>query len=101
MTYPYIRKSQLNKMIPIAKQYKVSTRAMEPNQFVDNFLNDTYTTDFWINKRYSFISRTLPAYNLKKTWRRYISLIMWAVNPEYNKPIVYTENDFNKIILKK
>lgn len=99
MTYPYIKKTELKKMIPIAKQYKVSSRAMEPNQFVDMFLKDAFTTTFWINKRHSFISRTIPAYNLNKTWRRYISLIMWSVNPEYNKPIVYNENDFNKIIL--
>lgn len=91
--YPYITKSQIRKMIPVAKQYKVSSRAMEPNQFIDNFLNDTHKTDFWIKKRNSFISRTLPSYRTKKSWRRYISLIMWGFNPE-NKPIFYNENDF-------
>jgi len=98
MTYPYITKLQLKKMIPIANKYKVSQRALEPNQFVDNFLNDKHKSEFWINKRNSFISRTIVSYKEKKTWRRYISLIMWAVNPEPNKPIIYDIEKFNKII---
>ena len=37
--------------------------------------------DFWIKKRFSFISRVLPEYIKKPTVRRLISLYYWAYDP--------------------
>lgn len=45
--------------------------------------------DFWINKRNSFIARTLPAYKANPTYRRYLSLLAWGFKPEIkHKPII-------------
>lgn len=56
--------------------YKKYGRAIENNEF-------------WMRKRYAFISRVLPEYEKKPTRRRLLSLYMWAFNPHekyYSKP---------------
>ncbi len=96
--YPYITKEELGRMIPVAVQYKVSKKALSENQFVDNFLNHPtgLASDcFWIQKRNGFLARTLPAYRNNPTWRRYISLIIWAFNPEPTD-VMYTKEEFDR-----
>lgn len=42
----------------------------------------TKLSQFWLNKRNSFIARTLAAYKKNPTYRRFLSLIAWAYMPK-------------------
>jgi hypothetical protein len=88
--YAWITRSQVKKFLPEIEQNKVSEVARSDRGFLTNFIKfgkkmknmkvpDENVT--WNVKRNNFISRTLPVYQKNKTYRRFLSLIAWAYNP--------------------
>lgn len=75
---------QLAEWLPEAERWRVSKRAREPGQFVDQ-LRAVGTVDrlspYWYRTRENFIARTLVQYRQHPTYRRWLSLIMWAYWP--------------------
>lgn len=95
--FKLIKKSKLIKYLDIAEKYGVSTKARSNGQFVDNFLNNNLNL-FWCKKRYSFLSRTYSSFKKKPTFRRYISLIMWAYDPYETDIIITNEKMFDDYV---
>ena len=56
---------------------KVSIKARSPGQFLDVYKQGRLSEE-WMTKRNNFIKRTLAAYKLNPTRRRWLSLIVWA-----------------------
>ena len=70
-------KKEVKKYLDEAIKYKVSIKS-RLDGFTYHYLNSNKISDEWLKKRNAFISRTLPAYKKNKTYRRKLSLIMWA-----------------------
>jgi hypothetical protein len=89
--FPFINKDKLIDYIDVADEYDVSEKARSNNQFVDNFINNNID-NYWCKKRYSFLSRQYASFKKNPTFRRYISLIMWAYDP-YDTDIIIKNKD--------
>jgi len=83
MTYQLIPYSSIKPFIPIMEQLGVSKVARSNKGFLTYYKNNPILNEFWEKKRNSFIARTLGAYNIKPTYRRWLSLLAWAY---YVKP---------------
>ncbi len=92
MYYPWLKLSSILKFLPEIEKQKVSEKARSENGFLSEYKKYNYASVMkrqivpgenitWEQKRDGFISRTLPAYKLNPTRRRYLSLIAWAYNP--------------------
>ena len=70
--------------LPEAERLGVSEIARSPGQFIDQ-LSQAITVDNlpfeWQQKRDGFIGRTTAQYYNHPTYRRWLSLIMWAFWP--------------------
>jgi Rps23 Pro-64 3,4-dihydroxylase Tpa1-like proline 4-hydroxylase len=99
--YPYIKREEFAQVLPVAKQFKVSEMARSKGQFVDQFLAGDHTIQFWIRKRNNYLSRSIPTYEKYPTWRRYLSLVVWAFNPEKGLPIYLTQEEYEDAVFGK
>jgi len=84
MTYPLMSKKEVRKVLPEARKEKVS-EVSRTRGFIKHYLNgfkNKEERENWMEKRRLFIARTLPAYRKNPTYRRYLSLIMWAYKPK-------------------
>ncbi len=92
MYYPWMRLSSVLKFLPEIEKEKVSEVARSEDGFLTQYKKYKYASVMkrqlvpgkninWEQKRNAFISRTLPAYKLNPTRRRYLSLIAWSYNP--------------------
>jgi len=90
MKYKLMTPSNVKKYLSEATRLKVSEKS-RTSGFIKRYLKDGPTmlhhmsdqpTLLWEDKRNSFISRTLASYNLHPTYRRWLSLIMWAYMPQ-------------------
>ena len=94
MKYELMTIPEVELYIPLMEKYNVSQKARTTG-FLHNYIK--YGKDMldkpsdqpylsWREKRELFIKRTLAAYNKNQTFRRALSLIAWAFDP--NKPNV-------------
>ena len=90
--YKWMSANEVEQFIPEIVQAKVSKKALSEG-FTKVYLrvrNKDRMKDLpsdqegltWGEKRDLFIKRTLPAYRLKPTRRRELSLVAWAYMPE-------------------
>ena len=81
--YPFLRMKTIQMYMPLIKEYKVSTQARNPNQFLDIY--KTYGEQLptkWAIKRENFITRHIIQYRENPTIRRRLAIITWAYDPE-------------------
>jgi uncharacterized membrane protein YkvA (DUF1232 family) len=85
MTYELVPYSNIKPFIPIMEKLGVSTIARSNKGFLTYYKDNHKLNEFWEKKRNSFIVRTLAAYNIKPTYRRWLSLLAWAyyVTPSF------------------
>jgi len=88
--YNFLTRTQIKRFLPEIEKNNVSEIARSERGFLSNYLkfgkkiknikvpSENIT---WDVKRNNFISRTLPAYQKNPTYRRYLSLIAWAYDP--------------------
>jgi len=80
----------------VAEKHKVSEVARGPEGFLTQYKKyrkPRAMPDKWVQKRNGFIARTLVQYNKKPTYRRLLSLIMWAFMPDTLPPELATDGN--------
>lgn len=80
--YPLMALKSVELYRGMAEKEKVSVIARGRGGFLEAYKK--YGKDLpkeWMDKRHSFIARTLAAYRQNPTARRRLALIMWAYNP--------------------
>jgi hypothetical protein len=86
--YPIMSKFELMKWIPEIKKENVSERAMKPDGFTQTFLFGNPKLNYpgkshnYYVERNNFIKRHLAQYQVKPSYRRFLSLVAWAYMPE-------------------
>ena len=81
--YPLLSLKETLKYEKDAEREKVSEIARGPDGFLTAYKKyGSSLPERWINKRESFIARTLPSYKKNPTYRRKLSLYMWAFDPK-------------------
>ena len=77
--YPLLSLKETLKYEKDAEIYQVSEIARSKDGFLSAYKKyGKNLPEEWIKKRYSFISRTLPAYLKSPSYRRWLSLIIWG-----------------------
>lgn len=77
--YKFIPYETIKSYLREIETQKVSIKARSPGQFIDIYKQyGCSMPEEWIVKRNNFIKRTLAAYVLNPTRRRWLSLIAWA-----------------------
>jgi len=90
--YPWLRLNTVLKFLPEIEKYDVSKVARSERGFLTHYRKYGYANAMkqmivpnenitWDQKRNAFIDRVLPAYKKNPTYRRYLSLIAWAYDP--------------------
>lgn len=84
--FKWMRLNEIYIWLDEAKKLNVSKIARSDKGFLINYLiargNPFRLSEKWIKKRNSFISRTYEAYKKKPSYRRRLSLYMWAFEPD-------------------
>lgn len=84
--FKWMKLSNILKWYDEADRLKVSKVARSDKGFLLQYIiaqgNPLKLSKYWVKKRNAFISRTYEAYKLKPTYRRRLSLYMWAFEPE-------------------
>jgi len=82
MEHKLLSKETVKQYIKQAEENKVSIKSRSKDGFIYWYLNDGVSNkSYWLKLRKNFIKRTLTQYNKNPTYRRYLSLVMWAYIP--------------------
>lgn len=86
--YPLMKLNDIKKYLQEAIDLKVSQISRTKGWFFHYNKNKGKQTEEWSKRRILFIKRTLPAYEMNPTHRRWLSLIMWGyyVEPQHKLP---------------
>lgn len=90
--YPWLRLNTVLKYLPEIERQNVSIVARSERGFITHYQKYKYADKMkkmivpnenitWDQKRNAFIDRVLPVYKTNPTYRRYLSLIAWAYDP--------------------
>ena len=90
--YPWLRLNSVLKFLGEIERQNVSKVARSERGFLTHYQKNKYADKMkqmivpgknrtWEEERNLFIDRTLPAYKKNPTYRRYLSLIAWAYDP--------------------
>jgi hypothetical protein len=90
-TYQLLPLKEVLKFEKTAEANKVSIIARSPKGFLYYYKKNQGKLEdpFWIKKRNSFLARTLSAYYKNPTFRRWLSIVMWAF---WTEPIHFKKN---------
>ena len=82
--FPFISFRVISEHMDEIVRSKVSVKARSAGQFLSVYKEyGKRLPEAWALKRENFIKRTLAAYRIKPSRRRYLSLIAWAYSPDY------------------
>lgn len=90
--YRWLSLNTVLKFLPEIERQNVSKVARSERGFITHYQKYRYADKMkkmivpeknrtWEEERNLFIDRTLPAYRVQPTYRRYLSLIAWAYDP--------------------
>jgi len=90
--YRWLSLNTVLKFLPEIERQNVSKVARSERGFITHYQKYRYADKMkkmivpeknrtWEEERNLFIDRTLPAYQAQPTYRRYLSLIAWAYDP--------------------